>query len=148
MLSWSILQYFRSALSDYQSLKTIFGLLFEWPFKTGFTVFLISKLPLKFLWIPTCRYGPELKTGRWRLNASLQRALKRCVLSDSNLFKHWCYVYSWFKKKECWQLNSMQITQHANAKNLISEIMNHYTLYICNDCYSLVTKDFKDGIYI
>ena len=35
---WSILQYFWPALSDNWSWKPIFGLLFEWPLKTGFTV--------------------------------------------------------------------------------------------------------------
>ena len=34
---WSILQYFWPALSDNRSWKPIFDL-FEWPFKTGFTV--------------------------------------------------------------------------------------------------------------
>ena len=34
----SILQYFWPALSDNWSWKLIFGLLFEWPLKTGFTV--------------------------------------------------------------------------------------------------------------
>ena len=33
-----IMQYFWPALSDNQSWKLIFGLLFEWPFYTGFTV--------------------------------------------------------------------------------------------------------------
>ena len=36
---WSILQYFWPALSNNRSWKPIFGLLFEWPLKTGFTVF-------------------------------------------------------------------------------------------------------------
>ena len=36
---WSILQYFWPALSANQSWKPIFGLLFEWPLKTGFTVY-------------------------------------------------------------------------------------------------------------
>ena len=35
---WSILQYFWPALSDNRSWKLIFGLLFECPLKTGFTV--------------------------------------------------------------------------------------------------------------
>ena len=35
---WSILQYFWPALSDNQSWKLFFCLLFEWPLKTGFTV--------------------------------------------------------------------------------------------------------------
>ena len=35
---WSILQQFWPALSDKPSWKTIFGLLFEWPLKTGLTV--------------------------------------------------------------------------------------------------------------
>ena len=35
---WSILQYFCPALSDKSELKTNFGVLFEWPLKTGFTV--------------------------------------------------------------------------------------------------------------
>ena len=38
MLSWSILQYFWPALSDNWSWKPIFGLLFGWSLKTGFTV--------------------------------------------------------------------------------------------------------------
>ena len=36
---WSILQYFWPALSDNWSWKPNFGLFFEWPLKTGFTVF-------------------------------------------------------------------------------------------------------------
>ena len=36
--TWSILQYFWPALSDNWSWKPIFGLVFEWPLKTGFTV--------------------------------------------------------------------------------------------------------------
>ena len=32
------MQYFGPALSHNQSCKTIFGLLLEWPLKTGFTV--------------------------------------------------------------------------------------------------------------
>ena len=36
---WSILQYFWPALSDNWSWKPSFGLHFEWPLKTGFTVF-------------------------------------------------------------------------------------------------------------
>ena len=35
---WSIQQYFLPALSDNLSEKNNFGLLFEWPLKTGFTV--------------------------------------------------------------------------------------------------------------
>ena len=44
MLSRSILQYVWPALSDNRSWKTIFGLLFEWPLKTVFTVPLSSRL--------------------------------------------------------------------------------------------------------
>ena len=36
----SILQYFWPALSDNQYWKPFFGVLFEWPLKTGFTVLL------------------------------------------------------------------------------------------------------------
>ena len=36
---WSILQYFWPALSNIRYWKTIFCVLFEWPLKTGFTVF-------------------------------------------------------------------------------------------------------------
>ena len=35
---WSILLYFWPALSDNRSWKPMFGLLFEWPLKTGFIV--------------------------------------------------------------------------------------------------------------
>ena len=35
---WSILQYFWPAFSDNQYWKPIFGVHFEWPLKTGFTV--------------------------------------------------------------------------------------------------------------
>ena len=51
MLSWSILQYFWSALSDNRYWKPIFGLLFEWRLKTGFTVTPSKKFlyKLKFL---------------------------------------------------------------------------------------------------
>ena len=38
MLPRSILQYFWPALSDNLVLKTNFGVHFEWPLKTGFTV--------------------------------------------------------------------------------------------------------------
>ena len=37
--TWRILQYFWPALSDNWSWKSIFGILFEWLLKTGFTVF-------------------------------------------------------------------------------------------------------------
>ena len=37
---WSILQYFWPALSNNWSCKPVFGLLFEWQLKTGFTVHL------------------------------------------------------------------------------------------------------------
>ena len=50
---WSILQYFGPALSDNWPWKPIFGLLFEWPLKTGFTVDHKGKIfPfLKFCWL-------------------------------------------------------------------------------------------------
>ena len=35
---WSILQYFWPALRDYRHWKPMFGNLFEWQLKTGFTV--------------------------------------------------------------------------------------------------------------
>ena len=38
MLQESILQYFRPSLSGNRSWKTSFGILFDWPLKTGFTV--------------------------------------------------------------------------------------------------------------
>ena len=43
---WSILQYFGPALSNNWYLKPIFGVLFVWPLKTGFTVssFIMSML--------------------------------------------------------------------------------------------------------
>ena len=41
---WSILQYFWPALSDNRYGKLIFGVRFEWPLKTGFTVILYSRL--------------------------------------------------------------------------------------------------------
>ena len=71
MLSWSILQYFWPALSDNRSWKPIFGLLFEWPLKTGFTVlvlfheyltlsllvvtFVVCWKPLQTVWTQTKR---------------------------------------------------------------------------------------------
>ena len=39
---WNILQYFWPALSNIWFWKPSFGLLFEWPLKTGFTVFNLS----------------------------------------------------------------------------------------------------------
>ena len=41
---WSILQYFWPALSDNRSWKPHFGLLFEWPLKTSFSVQLTARL--------------------------------------------------------------------------------------------------------
>ena len=43
----SILQYFRPALSFHTALRPLFYLFFEWPLKTGFTVY--TNLPKK-LW--------------------------------------------------------------------------------------------------
>ena len=55
MLSWSILQYFWPALSDNWSWNPVVGLLFEWPLKTGLTVFYTIKnqkdLHLTCVWI-------------------------------------------------------------------------------------------------
>ena len=42
--TWSILQYFRPALSDNRYGKPIFGVQFQWPLKTGFSVFVFSEL--------------------------------------------------------------------------------------------------------
>ena len=50
---WSILQHFWPALSNIWSWKLIFGLLFEWPLKTGFTVFCSQYFLSKdMFWLP------------------------------------------------------------------------------------------------
>ena len=54
MLQESILQYFLPALSDNWYLKPIFGVLSEWPLKTGFTVRLDIPCELSALYDIPC----------------------------------------------------------------------------------------------
>ena len=54
---WNILQYFWPALSDNWSWKPIFGVLFEWPLQTGFTIY---GSPYKILVLITYAKQPPL----------------------------------------------------------------------------------------
>ena len=52
---WSILQYLRPSLSYHLPLRPLFLSIFEWPLKTGFTVFIsteiaVNLLPLLHIW--------------------------------------------------------------------------------------------------
>ena len=69
---WSILQYFCPALSDKSVLKTNFGVLFEWPLKTGFTV--LSRFSVILNVFTSFTTGPHSAVG----NVSGYRCVSDC----------------------------------------------------------------------
>ena len=78
MLSWSILQYVWSALSDNRSSKPIFCPLFEWPLKTGFTILIHLKHHASFF----C----EHQSGYWAVVVWL--GLLDSLRPSQHLFSH------------------------------------------------------------
>ena len=101
--SWSILQYFWAALSNNRSWKPIFGLLFEWPLKTGFfctfiswqNFFCLLQKPLHLIMYPTEQLSGITLAQTWRDYAI------RCSENSGNRGTTWpqdlsLVVISWF----------------------------------------------------
>ena len=98
---WSILQYFWPALNDNGSWKPRFGLLLEWPLKTGFTIgithvfYALTFARSRGSCLNTRPLGQVFK-HRQRDLASVNAMKQLCVIVILAYF-------TWFQHKPCWK---------------------------------------------
>ena len=96
---WSILQYFWPALSDNLYWKPIFGVLFEWPLKTGFTVYdLHMKLRLAMHY---CKHGISPLSNAWYMYAAQKTTFSCTIIFHQLLAFSKDQLYCRHPDKEC-----------------------------------------------
>ena len=137
MLSWSILQYFWPALSDYWSWKPIFWSSFEWPLKTCVTVhfyllnqyfyeLVVESLYEVLEFTQSCLYESVKRVGRSKPQMLL---INHCKLLLS--FLHLLLLIQFVTPK--WAINN---TSYFCNGNVWTARWQHFTSWRFKECHT------------